>query len=323
MKTVAQDEKQGATQSKKRANTAGQIIPRGEGTWLVRIFTGRDGNGKRRYLNKTIRGKKKDAQDYLSKTLTEISTGTFVEPSALSVNDYLDKWLESMRAGVRERTLSDYKSMLRLYMRPTLGGKRLADVSPLDLQSLYSGMLGRGLSPRTIQMVHTILFTALKQAVKWRMLARNPADAVDAPRRVRKEMRAFTPEEANAFLTAAASDRHSVMFAFALATGMRPSEYFGLKWSDIDFGQGTVTIRRSLHWREKKHDGWYFGETKTGRSRRTIPLPVSVVRALLEHKRKQAEMRLQLGPNYQNHELVFTTFRRGAAHAAGRCEAPL
>src|SRR5205085_7719980 len=97
MERVAQDEKQGAEQGRKRGNTAGQIIPRGEDTWLVRIFMGRDGNGKRRYLNKTIRGKKKDAQDYLSKTMTAISAGTFVEPSPVTVNAYFDKWLAATR----------------------------------------------------------------------------------------------------------------------------------------------------------------------------------------------------------------------------------
>src|SRR2546423_5108773 len=94
MKRVAQNDKRSAGKGRRRANTAGQIIPRGEDTWLVRIFMGRDGKGKRRYLNKTIRGKKKDAQDYLSKTLTEISTGMFVEPSPLTIDEYFDKWLE-------------------------------------------------------------------------------------------------------------------------------------------------------------------------------------------------------------------------------------
>jgi integrase len=70
---------------------AGQIIKRGDRTWVVRIFMGRDGNGKRRYLNKTVRGTKKEADTYLSKTLTEISAGTFVEASPVTVSDYLDK----------------------------------------------------------------------------------------------------------------------------------------------------------------------------------------------------------------------------------------
>ena len=86
---------------------AGQIIKRGDNTWLVRIFTGRDAHGKRRYLNKTIRGNKKDANAYLSNTLTAMSTGTFVEPVKLSVSEYLSKWLEmAAKPRLRERTLT-------------------------------------------------------------------------------------------------------------------------------------------------------------------------------------------------------------------------
>lgn len=95
---------------------AGQIIKRGDNTWLVRIFTGRDANGKRRYLNKTIRGNKrgnkKDANTYLSNTLTAMGAGTFVEPVKLSVSEYLNKWLEmAAKPRLRERTLNDYSEL--------------------------------------------------------------------------------------------------------------------------------------------------------------------------------------------------------------------
>lgn len=86
---------------------------------------------------------------------------------------------------------------------------------------------------------------------------------------------------------------------------MRPEEYLGLQWKDVDTDRGTVTVRRALVWREK--GGWYFGEPKTARSRRSIPLPVSIVRALGEHHRKQGEERLKSGPDYQQHDLVFAT----------------
>src|ERR1051325_3970021 len=101
----------------RRANRmAGQIIKRGDNTWLVRIFTGRDANGKRRYLNKTIRGNKKDANTYLSNTLTAMSTGTFVEPVKLSVSEYLNKWLEmAAKPRLRERTFDDYSEKLDRY----------------------------------------------------------------------------------------------------------------------------------------------------------------------------------------------------------------
>ncbi|HYE64780.1 MAG TPA: site-specific integrase, partial [Pyrinomonadaceae bacterium] len=207
------------------------------------------------------------------------------------------------------------------HARPALGTRKLPDVRPLDIQALYTHMMapklkekeeprprvtyGLGLSPRSVRYTHAVLSTAFKQAVRWGMLARNPCDAVELPRMVRKEMRALSPKEAARFLEAAADDTHGVMFAFALATGMRPEEYLALKWSDVDLQKGTATVRRTVIWR--KGGGWYFGEPKTPRSRRTIPLPASTVRALAEHRRHQAEIRLMLGAEYQNNDLVFAS----------------
>jgi integrase len=171
---------------------AGQIIKRGDKTWLVRIFTGRDSRGKRRYLNKTIRGNKKDAETYLSKTLTAMNTGTFVEPSVESLSDYLDRWLAAVaRPRVRERTFDDYVDKLDRYIRPSLGACRLSDLCPLDIQKAYADLQTRGLAPRTIRYAHSILASALKQAVLWSMLTRNPCDAVELPRHVRMKRRDF------------------------------------------------------------------------------------------------------------------------------------
>src|SRR5437899_8414637 len=118
---------------------AGQIIKRGDKTWIVRIFMGRDGNGKRRYMNKTIRGNKKDADKYLSKTQTQISSGTFVELSPLTIDEYLDKWLDAAaRPRLSERTFADYAEVLKRYVRPKLGSKRLSQLRPLEIQELYS-----------------------------------------------------------------------------------------------------------------------------------------------------------------------------------------
>jgi hypothetical protein len=120
---------------------AGQIIKRGDKNWLVRIYMGCDANGKRRYLNKTIKGTKKDADTYLSKTVTAISTGTFVEPSPLMVDEYLDRWLQTAaKQRLRAHTFVHYAELLTRYVRPAIGKKRLSDVRPLDIQALYSHM---------------------------------------------------------------------------------------------------------------------------------------------------------------------------------------
>jgi integrase len=86
---------------------------------------------------------------------------------------------------------------------------------------------------------------------------------------------------------------------------MRPEEYLGLKWSDVDLESGAAVIRRVLV--RRKGGGWYFGEPKTSRSRRTVPLLATLTKLLTIYRRKQSAVRLKSGAVYQNNELVFAT----------------
>jgi integrase len=285
---------------------AGQLVPRGERTWLVRVFLGRDPQtGKRRYHNHTINGNKKTAQGYLNGVLRELDLGTFVEPSVVTVQEYLDKWLEvAAKPRLTELTFQHYEDLLRRYVRPAIGEAKLGSIKPLNIQSIYSEMQGRGLSARVVRYTHAVLNSAMKRAVEWRLISQNPAASVELPRKERREMQALTPEQAANFLAAASDDRFSVLFNLALVSGMRPSEYLGLQWQDINFEAGVVTVQRTLTW---THRGtWYFGETKTTRSRRNIPLPVPLLSLLKEHKRQQAEERLKAGASYEKLDLVFS-----------------
>src|SRR5690349_1140032 len=287
---------------------AGQIIKRGEKTWVVRIFQGRDENGKRRYVNKTIHGTKKSAEKYLTAKLRDKDLGINIDPASESLAKYLDKWLEtSVKPRVRARTYDDYASLMNRYVREPLGAIKLADLRPVDIQKLYQSMQERDLSSRVVRYTHAVLSSALKQAVKWDMLHRNPANAVDLPRVVRREMKAMSPVEASRFLESVKGTRQYALFNFALTTGMRPQEYLGLKWSDIDLERGSATVQRAIVWKREKGGGWSFAEPKTARSRRTIPLPASTVKALIEHKRQQGIERLRLGSDWQDHGLVFPT----------------
>lgn len=209
---------------------AGQIIKRGDKTWIVRIFMGRDEQGKRRYINKTIHGTKKEANTYLSTTLTAISTGTFVEPSPMTLSHYLDKWLKgAARPRLRDNTYLEYEGLLNRYVKPVLGERRLSDVRPLDVQAFYAGLSERGLSPRTVRFAHSVLSSAFKQAVRWRMLAHNPCSSVELPRKAGKEMQSLTPSEAARFLVEASGDRWGALFILALATGLAAFGVFRLE----------------------------------------------------------------------------------------------
>lgn len=285
---------------------AGQINKRGDNTWLVRIFMGRDAKGKRHYFNKTVRGTKKEAKKYLTAKLREQDLGVFVEASRETLNFYLDRWLETVaRPRLREHTFNSYREWLARYVRQPLGERKMGDLKAAHIQAVYSTMLERGLQPRTIRYTHSILTSALKQAARWNIIARNPCELVELPRQKREEMKAFSPEEATRFLKAAREDKHGIVLAFALATGMRVNEYLALQWKDVDLQKGTATIQRVVVWRGG--GGWYFSEPKTSKSRRTVPLPASLVARLAAHRREQAEHRMKLGGEYDNHDLVFAT----------------
>lgn len=295
---------------------AGQIVKRNDRTWIVRIFTGCNASGKRRYVNKTIHGTRADAQKYLNAKLREKDLGLFVEPTKQTINEFLDYWLKTC-AGPRltERGLSGYELHLKLYVRPALGELRLSELRHTHIQGLYGDLLQKGLDASTVRHAHTPLASALKQALREGAIAQDPTRLVELPRLSHKEMHALSDKEAMHFLEAASSSRWQAVFALALSTGMRPEEYFGLQWKDIDFGTGKVSLQRGLIWRTYRTGDWYFGALKTKRSRRTIPLPVSVIKMLAEHRRRQSEQRLKAGPAYQNHDLVFATKLGGPLQA--------
>src|SRR5580765_1831780 len=144
---------------------AGQIIKRGDKTWVVRIHQGRDENGKRRYVNKTIHGTKKDADKYLTAKLRDKDLGLNIEPASESLGKYLDKWLEtSVKPRVRSRTYEDYSALLARYVREPLGALKLSDIRPIDIQKVYQSMQERELSARVVRYTHAVLSSALKQA---------------------------------------------------------------------------------------------------------------------------------------------------------------
>jgi len=135
------------------ARKVGQIIARGDRRWLIRVYLGRDHETKKRnYHNRTIHGPMREAQAYLTKKLRERDLGRDLEGAKISLNEYLDRWLETaVRPRVRAKTFQDYQGILRRYVRPTLGERVLTGMRPLDLQTMYQQMSERDLSARTVR----------------------------------------------------------------------------------------------------------------------------------------------------------------------------
>jgi integrase len=301
------------------ARKTGQIIRRGPNTWLVRIYVGRNPEtGKRQYIGKTIQGGLRAAQAHLNRMLGERDLGRNIRSSRQTLDQYLDHWLEiSAQPRLRAKSFRDYSGLLARYVRPRLGASPLGELTSAEIQTLYSELLNRPLSARTIRYTHAVLFSALRQAVRWKLLLSNPAEDVDLPRQSRRRFTIFDVEQAKQFIAAIAGHKYEVLFALAMTTGMRPSEYLALTWSDFDLERGTVSISKTLEWRK---GGWRFEDTKRERSRRMVKLQNWVV-ALLR-KFEEAARAAEAGPC----DLVFTADRGGPIHEAkfvGRYFKPL
>jgi integrase len=219
-----------------------------------------------------------------------------------TLNEYLDSWLAAHE--VSPRTIEDYTGLLAHHVRPMLGMKKLSSIRPLDVQQVVNAMAAKKLSPRTIRYAIAVLCHALKQAVRWGVILKNPAEELQLPKQTRREMKCLTPKQAKQFLRFARRDKYGVLFELALVTGMRPEEYLGLQWGDVDLEKKVVTIQRTLVWRRQKV-GWYFGEPKTNKSRRTIPFTERLAKDLARCRRKQNERRLKLGSKWTSLNLVF------------------
>jgi hypothetical protein len=179
----------------------GCIRKRGENSWHVSLFLGIDSNGKRKFHQRTIRGTRKEADQYLTRVVRERDLGTFVDTPSITLSEYFDKWLQDVsRIRTAERTTYGRESIYRRYFHDTIGYKKLEKLTVLDFQKIYSQMLARGLEPQTVKHAHAVVNCALKQTIKWGLLPRNPAEFAELPRVPRKERRVLSPEESRRFI---------------------------------------------------------------------------------------------------------------------------
>jgi integrase len=150
---------------------------------------------------------------------------------------------------------------------------------------------------------HRVLHEALHQAIKWQILGRNVADAVEPPRPERKEMCALDEAETAKLLEAAQGSRMYTPILVAVTTGLRRGELLGLRWQDVELDTEILAVRQSI---EQTRSGLRFKTPKTQKGQRAVALPSITVETLRRHRTEQNKERLLLGPRYADQGLVFS-----------------
>ena len=293
-------------------------------SWAYVVDTGHVG-AKRRQQAKSGFATKAEANAALTDVQAAVARGIHVEPSKLTVADFLtNEWLPAIDATIRPTTFRSYQLHVDLHINPRLGTHRLQQLTGASLNAFYSTLLteGRligpgGLAPATVRRIHATAHRAFRDAVRWGRLTRNPADQADPPKTTATgamEMKTWSASELRSFLDAIRDHRLYPAFVVAASTGVRRGELLGLQWDDVDLGAATLSIRRAL-----VAVGYQaqLGEPKTRRARRQLALDAHTIAVLRQHRVNQAQERLAWGPAWTNNGHVFTREDGSLIHPDG------
>ncbi|MGW1001326.1 tyrosine-type recombinase/integrase [Streptomyces sp. NPDC002520] len=321
---------------KRRANGEGTITSRADGRYQAAAYVYRpDGTRTRKFVYGKTR---REVADKLTELQEKTRQGIPAAESTMAFGDYLTYWLAVIASQrLKPSTLNSYEGLTRLYIRPALGKKRLNRLSPADVRRFLSEFkvsclcclrgadkerpedkrsccaVGRCCerrpSARTVQYVHAVLRSALQQAMREELIARNVARIVETPTVTPKEVRPLDGAEARLLLKTARPHRLFTLWLLLVSTGLRRGEALALTWEDIDLKNGQLRVRRNV---QRIRRELIFGTPKTMRSVRNVSLPKTCVQALTRHQAQQERERKVAGKKWQPapgqpNGLIFTT----------------
>ena len=285
--------------------------------WAVQITIGQNEKGKpirKEYLKPyTAEGKAELLQQMHGLFAEYHTTGKIFEPSKLTVSEWFDEWIEQIEYSVKYHTLKQYKSNIENHIKPELGKYRLADVKKAQIQDFIKKLSKVGktviekdskgrqivrqepLSAKSIKNIHGILSAAFGKAEELEYVRKNPATGITLPRIEKKPITPLTGQEIAELLERLKTDSYKDVLTVILFSGMRIAEALGLLWEDVNFEQGTVTIKGQLFLR----DGTYSIEETKSSNIRVITLAPFVVQLLRDIHKKQEQDRQTAGEHWQ------------------------
>lgn len=288
---------------RRRGHNEGSIYQRSDGLWVASVSLGMvNGKRKRKYIYGKTRA---EVNRERLKLQHELQRGVPVQTAGTTVAAFLEQWLATVKSNVRPKTYLSYSGIVNTHLVPALGRHRIERLIQQHMHEMMVEKAASGLSLRTVTYIRSVLRAALNQAMKWDLIPRNVATLVNPPQVDVYQPKTLSKTEAARLIATLRGDRLEALYAVSLSVGLRQGEILGLRWEDVDFDQGSVLIRKQL----QVIDGQpTFTEPKSKMSRRTIPLPASVVDLLGQHRQRQLEERIRAGGQWQSQwGLVFTT----------------
>jgi integrase len=233
---------------------AGSIRQRGKQSWEVRAFAGKDAEtGKKRYVTRTVRGERREAEVALGRLLAEIDHGQHAVRAG-TVGELCERWYSHAAPDLSPAVAAEYRRLLDKRILPRWSDTPLRRLRTADLDQWYAELRrsgaagGKPLAPNTVMRSHAVLRRALAQGVKWGWLTVNPAANASPPRPRKQQLDLPEPGDIARLIEAAAKVNPSLptYLRLAAATGARRGELCALRWKHVDFERRRLTIALSM-----------------------------------------------------------------------------
>jgi integrase len=297
----------------------GSIRERSPGHFAIILDQRDPATGKRKRKWHSFEGTKREAQIECSRLITAITGGTYLEPNKITVSTFLTRWLDHIKSQVSPKSHERYAGIVNQNIIPVLGAVLLTKLKPAQISAAYSKALtsGRrdntgGLSPRTVGHMHRVLKQALGQAIRWELVSRNPADAVDPPKVDWQPMQTYDFPQTAELIEVVRGTPLLVPTLLAVMCGLRRGEICALRWRNVDLVAGQISVVESL---EQTKAGLRIKSPKSGKGR-TVALSATVVDELRAHRVRRAQELLRLGVGLSDEDRV-------VRHADGSIVSPI
>jgi len=287
--------------------------------WLYKIYTTVDPKtGKKKQTTKRGFKTKKEAQLHAAKVETELNTGTFIDNKNVQLSVFLNEWLVTYKENkVRKNTYELHKLAIEKHIIPFFNSCKLFDLTPSLCQKFVNHLFEKGYSTNTVKNYSRTLKNALFKAVDLQLIPQTPFKNIVIAKNDGMETKNnnfLEGPEVDVFVEGLKKEEghYFTLFFTLLHSGMRKGEALALRWEDVNFREGTITIKHTFTYDYINQDN-VFARPKTKASYRTIVLADFLIKKLKEHRIEQNKFKLKLGEDYHDLSLVFAR-KNGLPH---------
>lgn len=286
-------------------------------------------------IQKKARGFKniKEAKFEMERVRQEILESTSTAPKKVKFMPFVEDWFESRKTKVQPETYERDYMLYNNYVKEKFKNAELQKINSLAIQRYFNELREENLSPATMKLILSIVRQVFQKAKDFNIIKENPVNSIDIPKEKNKRLKVWNKDQIDLFFREAKSmrvgQRYYIGYVIALYTGLRRGEILGLKWSDIDFDNNLIYIRRTLSSQHKV----FKERTKTESGTRIVSMPKVLAEILVAHREKLEIEKVTYKDKYEDHDLVVCTlygkpidgknFNRTFKDVATKLELPL